>query len=121
MSMIKIGFVILTGALFGFGVDRINDSEAFRDSSYGYYMHDGYCAEEGEFLGHMLENLTTEERILVENKVEELLATYNTTLEDLYQDSELRHDFMSDLMDFLDDNNIDIHDHDDWHHGPGMH
>ena len=78
----------------------------------------------------MLEDLTDEELILVQGKIDELLVTYSITLEELNDDYDVRYDFMNDLMNFLEENEIDFHNYggyhnhdeeDGWHGGMGMH
>jgi hypothetical protein len=142
MNIIKIGLVLLTGAGFGFGVDKLADTEMFPKDydGYGHMEDDGYyghmgggCHGDGDFLEHMLDELSDEELLLVQGKIDELLIEYSITLEELNDDYEVRYDFMNDLMDFLEENEIDYHnhggnhdhdDHDDeggWHGGMGMH
>jgi len=100
-----------------------------------YYEHMGGqgCHDDRDFLEHMLEDLTDEELLLVQGKIDELLVEYLITIEELNDDYNVRYDFMNDLMDFLDENEIDYYnhggirdydDHDDeygWHGGMGMH
>lgn len=131
MNIIKIGLVLLTGAGFGFGADKLTDTEMFPNDSNGYYGHmEEGCYGDEDFLEHMLENLSDEELLLVQGKIDELLAEYSVTLEELGYDYDVRYNFMNDLMDFLDENEIDYHSHggnhyhDDeyyWHSGMGMH
>ena len=132
MNILKIGLVLMTGLGFGFGVEKLAGADVLPNDSETYYGHmeEGYCHSDGDFLDHMLEDLTDEELILVQAKIDELLLTYSITLEELNDDFEVRDDFMNDLMVFLDDNNIEYHNHgafhDDadaeyWHGGMGMH
>jgi len=139
MNIFKIGMVLLTGAGFGFGVDKLADTEMFENDNNEYYEHmnEGYyghmgggCHGDGEFLEHMLEDLSDEDLILVQAKIDELLVKYEISIEELDDDYEIRYDFMNDLMNFLDDNDIDYHNHgsndyhddeDGWHGGMGMH
>jgi hypothetical protein len=141
MYILKMGLVLLTGAGLGFGVDKVSESETFTNDSElynghveeeGYYEHMGElgCHRDGEFLEHMLDDLTEEDLILVQGKIDELLVEYSITLEELNDDYDVRYDFMNDLMDFLYENEIDYHNHggysdyaeeDGWHGGMGMH
>jgi hypothetical protein len=143
MNIFKIGLVLFTGAGFGFGVEKLADTEMFPNDNDGYghmeeegyygHMSDGGCHGDGDFLEHMLEDLTDEELILVQAKIDELLVTYSITLEELNDDYDVRYDFMNDLMDFLEENDIDYHNHsgihdhynqddeDGWYGGMGMH
>ena len=151
MYILKMGLILLTGAGFGFGVDKLantqiapNDNDGYyghMDEEDGYYGHmteeDGYyghmggygCHGDGELFEHMLEDLSDEELLLVQGKIDELLVTYSITLEELNDDYDVRFNFMIDLMDFLEENEIDFHsqggyhydDEDDWHGGMGMH
>ena len=95
MYILKIGLVLLTGAGFGFGVDKLANNDIFTNDSGDYYGYmteeDGYyghmggygCHAEGEILEHMLEDLNEEDLLLVQGKIDELLVTYSTTLEEL--------------------------------------
>lgn len=132
MNIIKIGLVLLTGAGFGFGVDKLADTEVLANDNDVYYGHMGEygCHEDGELFEHMLEDLTDEELLLVQGKIDELLVTYSITLEELNDDFDVRYDFMNDLMEFLEINEINYynhrgyHDYDDedgWRGGMGMH
>lgn len=132
MNIIKIGFVLLTGAGLGFGVDKLAENGAIPSEQETYYDHfqEGYCHGETNFFEHMLEDLSEEDAILVQTKIDELLIAYEITLEELNDDYEIRYAFMSELMDFLEENEIDyyghggFHNHDDengWHGGMGMH
>ena len=142
MYILKIGLVLLTGAGFGFGVDKLSNTDMFTNDNDGYYGHmteeygyDGHmggygCHDDGELFEHMLEDLTDEELILVQGKIDELLVTYSITLEELNDDYDVRYDFMNDLMDFLEENEIDFHnfggyhdydEEDSWHGGMRMH
>ncbi|MEC9485841.1 MAG: hypothetical protein UMR38_08270 [Candidatus Izemoplasma sp.] len=129
MNLVKIMLVLFTGAGFGFGIDQINHTETdpINEETRSIYEEESYCHRfsDESFLDHMLEGLTEEEQTLVNAKIDELLVSYDTTLEALYDDFELRHDFMFDLMTYLEDNNIDYHygesyhdryNDDDWHH-----
>lgn len=133
MNIFKIGLALLTGLGFGFGVDKVADTEMFPNpnDNEGYYWHmEESCHGDGDFLEHMLDDLSDEELVLVQGKIDELLVEYAVTLEELNDDYDVRYDFMNDLMDFLDENGIDYHNHDSyhnhdeedgWHGGMGMH
>lgn len=133
MNILKIGMVLLFGTGLGFGVDKLIesdieaiDTEEYREDYYGH-MNGGYCHQDGEFFEHMLEDLNDEDFDLVSQKIDEMLLDYNITYEDLFDDYEIRHDFMTELMEFLDANNIDYHNHNYYdeypnhHNGMGMH
>ena len=84
MNIIKFVLVLLTGAGFSFGVDKLveteifpNDRDPYDHMGEDYYGHmGGYgCHGDGEFLEYMLEDLTDEELILVQGKIDELLIT----------------------------------------------
>ncbi len=119
MNILKFGLVLLTGAGFGFGVDKIADTDFTPMDRYGYedhegrfgHMGEGYCDEDSEFLEHLLSRLSDEDVILVNAKIEELYITYDTNAEALQTDYELRYDFMNDLMDFMEDSNIEFSGH----------
>lgn len=139
MNIFKIGLILLTGAGFGFGFDKLADSEIIptnQDRPYGHmyeyedYSYGGFCHGNEDFLEHMLEDLSETEKVIVQTKIDELLLEYSITLEELNDDYNVRFDFMNDLMDFLEENDIDYHNHggyhnhddeDEWHHGMGMH
>ena len=96
--------------------------------SYGHMREVG-CQRDGELLEHMLENLTEEELVLVQGKIDALLVEESISLEDLNYDFDVRYNFMTDLMDFLEENEIEFHtrrgyhydDEDNWHGGMRMH
>ncbi len=120
MNLFKVILVLVTGAGFGFGIDQISHTEIIpNDEEMPYTYEDGgFCHRfnNDEFLDHMLEGLSEEEQTMVNTKVEELLVTYDTTLEEVNSNYELRQDFMLDLMTFLNDNDIVYH-YDGYHHG----
>ncbi len=132
MYIIKIGLVLLTGAGFGLGIDKLADTDILQNDGDNYYEHmdEGFCHDNGDFLTHMLADLTAEEQVLVQEKIDQLLVEYTITLEELNDDYDVRYDFMTDLIEFLELNEIDYHnnegfdhhdDDDDWHGGMGMH
>ena len=144
MNILKVGLMILLGVGFGFGVDKVvnaevspidevsQNTEASPNDEVDYYGHmgGGYCFDDGDFIEHMLADLTDEELVLVQGKIDELLIEYAITLDELNDDYQVRYDFMDDLMNFLDENNIVYHNHrgfddhideDVWHGGMGMH
>ncbi|MFK5883448.1 MAG: hypothetical protein QM489_03800 [Candidatus Izemoplasma sp.] len=161
MNIIKIGLVLLTGAGFGIGFDKLADTEilandvgnypesadienvdeANTNEEYvgfehmnevfeeGWHMNAEYCHEEGLFLEYMLENLSAEDKFLVEEMINQLLVEYGVTLQELNDDYNIRYDFMIDLMEFINENQIDYHesfefhndtDQDYWRNGMGM-
>lgn len=135
MNIIKIGLVLLTGAGFGVGFDKIADSEILpinQDTPYGHMFVDDeygetvFCHGDEDIIEHMLYNLSEEDQLLVQAKIDDLLIEYSISIEDLNNDYDLRFDFMNDVMEFLEENDIDYHhryynDDEDWHHGMGMH
>ena len=131
MTLFKIGLVLLTGAGFGLGIDKLSNTDIMPDNQEDYYGHMEYtgCHQDDDFLLHMLDNLSEEDAIIVNAKIDELLVTYDTTLDDLENNFDLRYNFMNDLMTFLFENDIEYHYryHDDidedngWHGGMGMH
>mgnify|MGYP000188309769 FL=1 len=123
MNILKIGLILLTGAGFGFGVDKLAGIEASPNTTDTYYGHmdESYCHGDGDFLEHMLEDLSAEDLVLVQAKIDGLLIQYDVTLDELYDNYEVRYDFMNDLMIFLEDNQIDFHNHQEFHGGMGMH
>ena len=139
MNIIKIGLVLLTGAGFGLGLEQLSNTNiTSNNNDYGNHMYEdedrynnGFCHNNDVFLDHMLDNLNDEEKVLVQEKIDELLVEYDIDLEDLNDNYDLRHDFMYDLMEFLEENEIYYHRHnrfydndseeDDWYHGMRMH
>ncbi len=146
MNILKIGLVLLTGAGFGFGVDKLSDTDITESNGDNYYehmydehedenyffghMYGGCLDNDGDFLEHMLASLTDEELLIVEEKIDQLLLEYSIVLEELNDDYDVRYDFMIDIMEFLDENEIYYHnnrefghhtDGDDWYRGMGMH
>lgn len=120
MNVIKIGLVILTGFGFGFGIDQV--VEPLEPNNQYQSFNRGYCHNEEEFLEHLFDGLTEEETIIIEAKIDELLLTYDVTIEELLEDYEVRREFMMDLMDFLEENDIDdyyggMHGPNQGHHG----
>jgi len=130
MNILKLGLLLITGAGFGFGIDKLADTEILPNDDQQYYGHiaSETCHGDDEFFERLLENLNEDEIVLVQGKIDELLLKYDVTLEDLHDDFEIRFDFMSDLMTFLDENEIDYHNHgyyneydENWGRGMGMH
>ena len=117
MNILKIGLILFTSAGIGFGAERISNTvsgDNYNSLYHQNYLHMGYeehCGNDEDFLSHMLEDLSEEDLIIVNAKIDELLLTYDTTLEELFNNAEVRYDFMADLMDFLETNEIDYHNH----------
>ncbi len=117
MNIFKFGLVLLTGAGFGFGVDKIVDPDFAPIDGYEEYegrfghMGEGYCDEDGEFLEHFLDELSDEDALIVNAKIEELYLTYDTNYLALQADYELRYEFMTELMDFMEDSGIEFYGH----------
>ena len=96
IMIVKIGLVLLTGAGLGFGADRLANTEMFSNDGDDYYKHLDVDSDYGhmggeywgndDFLEHMLENLTVEEQVLVQEKIDQLLVQYSITLEELNND-----------------------------------
>lgn len=108
MNIFKMGLVLLTGLGFGFGVDQIAETKEDEVISEDYYIYNMPCHGNGYVFEHMLDTLTEEDRILVEAKLEELLLEYETTLELLEDDYQLRFIIMNELLDYMSENNIDF-------------
>jgi len=107
MNVLKFGILIITSLGFGIGFDQFQDKEedvAVYENENGY----GYCHEEEPFT-YMLENLAGEDRVLVETKIDELLVAYDVTIDELFESYDVRHQFMDDLMEFMNENDIDFH------------
>jgi len=130
MNILKLGLLLITGAGFGFGIDKLADTEILPNDDQQYYGHmvGESCHGDDELFEHLLENLSEEEIVLVQGKIDELLLKYDVTLDSLDDDFDTRFDFMDDLMVFLDENEIDYHNHgyyndydENWGHGMGMH
>ena len=119
MNIFKIALVMISGVGFGFGVDKIAETQVDPDVTnenelYYQNMNGGYCHGENFSFDHMLDDLSEEDQALVQGKIDELLLEMNISLEDLDNDFELRYEFMSELMIFLDDNGIEYHNHGDY-------
>ncbi|MGS0972258.1 MAG: hypothetical protein ACVCEJ_03310 [Candidatus Izemoplasmataceae bacterium] len=118
----KLGLTLLLGASFGLGLNQVRQSEIFHTDTEFYEENSetGYCHNEGEVFTHMLDNLSEEERLIVEEKIDELLIKYDVSLEELYNNRDIHYDFMDELMTFLDEEGIDYHynNHYDDYEGP---
>lgn len=127
MNVFRIGFILLTLTGVGIGVDKINDpledTTVIQAEEQTYsYMSPGYCHNndnDGYFLEHMLDSLSEEEYILVQSKVDELLIKYDISIDDLFNDYQTRYDFMLELMEFIDGNDIKYHYHGSFHNYDG--
>lgn len=132
MNLVKLGLILLIGVGFGVGLSNrdvtalfYNGSEDYHTTHHnwenksgdyyghmgGYSMMDddyGRYFNEKEFIEHMLKDLSKEERLLVDSKIDELLTKYQMTLED----DDYLYDFMDELMDFLEENEINYHNYD---------
>lgn len=113
MNIVKIGLALVTGLGFGFGVEKITETDITSNDQPDYeeYNDTSYqnCHDEENFLDHMLDRLSDEERIIVQAKIDDLLQEYNVTIEDLFRDYDIRYNFMTDLMEFLEDNDIEYY------------
>jgi len=136
MNILRIGFLLLSGVGFGFGVNNLVDTETYtkENESNEYFYQDfavnygGLCHRNEEFFDHMLYDLSDTDQAIVQAKIEELLVEYSISLEELSDDYKVRIDLMNDLMIFLLEEEIDISNHgrffdydevDDWHRGMG--
>lgn len=113
MNILRIALVLLTGLGFSFGFDKLADPPMYQEEYENNYGHMGTsgCYRDDEFLDHMIELLSEEEALLVQNKIEELLVKYDITLEELEDNYEIRYDFMDELMDFFVESDINVHNH----------
>lgn len=127
MNIFKLGLLLISSIGFGYGIEQVVTSgQTPNTDGYNYDYMENHCFNGELFLDHMLEDLSEEDQLIVQAKIDELLAFYDVTLEELYENYEIRYDFMNDLMTFLDENEIDYHhnyydDEDGWHTGMGMH
>jgi hypothetical protein len=117
MNIFKLIMVALTATGLGFGVDEVIKSDieekAFinEQSSYEDFTP-GYCHRNDEyFLEHMLDQLTVEEQVAVQSKIDELLIKYDISFDDLNYDFDEIHNFMLELMDFFNENGINYQYH----------
>lgn len=121
MNIIKIGLLLVTGLGFGFGVDSFTNLDQIENEQDNLYtdVYPRYCHNEEYYIEHLLQNLTEEEQILVQNKIDQLLLEYNLSIEEMLNDIDIRHEFMYELMEFMYDNDIEYHYHNnnEWHHG----
>lgn len=136
MNILKAVLVLVSGLGLGFGVDQITETKVEPDLTaenefYNGHMSSGYCHGEEFSFDHMLVDLSEEDQLLVQTKIDDLLLEMNISLEDLENDYEVRYEFMSELMLFLDESGISYHNHGnygDYNHmgdygygGMGMH
>ena len=105
MNIIKLGIAFLTMFGVSYGVDHIstNRQEPIIQNTANH-------CESNELFGHMLQDLSVEDRLLVEAKINELLITYETSEEELLNNFDLRHEFMEELMVFFQDNDFNFED-----------
>lgn len=109
MNIFKIGLMLITGAGLGLGFDMVTEEPVENDQTVNEEYYSFMPCHQNEFmLEYMFEDLSDEDRLLVEEKVESLLFKYETTEENLYQDLDLYHDFMFELMEFLYENDIEF-------------
>lgn len=129
MNLVKLGLILLVGIGFGLGLSNLdatalfnNDNDAYhttrhnwKNESGDYYGHMGrgygHYFNEDEFIDNMLEDLSEEERLVVESKIDELLLKYQITLED----DEVMFDFMNELMEFIEESEIDFQNYNNCH------
>lgn len=131
MSILKIGFILLAFTGLGFGVDRLSSQEIDPTSEDVYRASNRlFCHNNQYYFEHMIDNLTEEEKILVEQEMERLLGEYNITYDLLHDDIEVYHSIMIDLMDFFIENDISYSNHhwnyryeedENYNGGMGMH
>lgn len=121
MNIFRVFMALLATAGIGLGVDKMIDSDRFPTEDTNYYYNQGLCHGEEEFLEHMLVDLSEEDLVLVNAKIDELLLKYDITLEELLENFEVRYEFMHELMDFYEDQNIEYAEYNDGygmgHHG----
>lgn len=109
--ILKLGLTLLLGAGFGLGLNQVRENEIFHTDTefYEETKETEYCHNEGELFTHMLDDLSEEERLIVEEKIDELLIKYDVSLEELYNNRDIHNDFMDELMTFFDEEGIDHH------------
>jgi hypothetical protein len=122
MKILKIGIVLLAAFGFGFGASQIiKGNEVVEAEEYDYNQYFEYCMGNNYRFQYMLETLSEEDRVLVSNKLDELYEKYETNEFDFINDYEIRHLIMTELFDYIEDNNITIYN-DEWngyhHHMP---
>lgn len=112
MNLLKVALVLLFSGGFGFGVTQIIEEEPWNPDE-----HLGYCHGEDWDFDHVLDGLSEEEVDLVDARIDQLLLEYGVTMEELGDNHDLRHDFMSELFELLEQDGIELEPYDDdWHH-----
>lgn len=109
MTLFRTIVLLFTGASLSIGIGQFWNNDAEPTDEETTYRH---CFEDDELFAHLLEDLDDSDRALVEAKIAAMLEAYGVTEDDLYDDYELRHEFMEELYDFLYDNDLI----EDWHH-----
>lgn len=115
MNILRYILVLITATGFGFGLEEVISSNVEKDNLVNEDINEdsyrfGFCHSNIDyFLDQMIERLTDEEQIIVQAKIDELLAEYDMTIDQLNSDFNLRYNFMNDLMNFLDESGFDYH------------
>lgn len=105
MSILKIVLVLITGVALGIGVDQMLTADS-TDETVNDYSYGAYCHDNEDFTLYMIESLNDDDRVLVETEIERILDALDTNSETVFDDFELRHEFMAQLMVFFDENDI---------------
>ncbi|QVK19066.1 hypothetical protein KHQ81_05010 [Mycoplasmatota bacterium] len=127
MNLYKLGLILLLSVGFGFGLSYLDAKALFNNGYNAYHTnHHNWNNESGDysshmsnlsmmdrdfdqFIEHMLDNLSIEERLLVEAKIDELLTEYQITLEEISKNDEVMFNFLDNMMGFFQKEEIDHH------------
>ena len=123
MTTIKFIALTILGLGLGFGASQViadNNTNPFstdpdNDLPYGIGCH---YDEDAFFMGHYIEQFSDEDQLLIEAYIDTLLIEYDVTLEELYEDFDLRHEFMEDVYNYIEEQGLEPED--EYRHGHHM-
>ena len=112
MKKIILVFVFIGGFITGaYLLDPVIKDVRADDFQYdNEYYYEGHCGYDEDFLGRFIDgDLTTEQVDLITLRFEELLIEHEITEEELYDDMEITHDIMLDMISYIESLGIEYY------------
>lgn len=113
MNTLKFIAITILGLGLGFGASQVladtNDVPfdtnpgSTEDTDYGFGCH----MDEGEFMEYYIDQFSEEDQAIIEAYIDTLLIEYNVTIEELFDDYELRHELMDEILTFIDEQGLE--------------
>lgn len=105
-----IGGIIIGGYFLDPVIENVRAENIDYDNEYYYGGHCGEYYEDGLLDRFINDDLTVEQVDLITAKYQDLLLEYGITEDELYNDMEITHDIMLDLIEYTDSLDVDYYE-----------